>query len=77
MVAACLVDFSRLGVYATSLASEGAKLDYVLLGLAVLSAFAGTAWGNAYLKKATMKGIQRLVAVLLAVVAAGLVAGLL
>ncbi|MFO0803013.1 MAG: TSUP family transporter [Gemmataceae bacterium] len=73
----CLIDFSRLGVYGASLAKAGDSLDYGLLAAAVLSAFAGAFLGNHYLKKLTMTAIQRLVAILLALVAAALIAGLL
>jgi uncharacterized protein len=74
---ACLIDFSRLGIYYSSLAKEEVHLNYSLLSAAVLSAFAGAALGNNYLKKMTMPGIQRIVAVMLLVVALGLVTGAL
>ncbi|HKB06254.1 MAG TPA: sulfite exporter TauE/SafE family protein [Gemmataceae bacterium] len=77
VVLACLIDVSRLGVYSASLAAEARNLDYGLLTAAVLSAFAGAALGNRYLKKVTMRGIQRTVAVMLAAVALGLMSGLL
>jgi uncharacterized protein len=77
VVIGCLIDFSRLGVYSTSLVTAGASLDYGLLTAAVLSAFAGAALGNRYLKKLTMVGIQRIVAVMLFVVAVGLMSGVL
>jgi uncharacterized protein len=75
VVIACLIDFARLAIYSTSIAPQ--PLHYGLLAAAVLAAFAGAALGNAYLKKMTMPGIQRLVAILLFGVAAGLVSGLL
>lgn len=77
VVIACLIDISRLLIYSTALARQSAALDYGVLAAAVLAAFAGAALGNAYLKKMTMPGIQRLVAALLFVVALGLVSGLL
>lgn len=77
VVIACLIDVSRLGVYSASLADVGAELDYPLLTAAVLSAFVGTVLGNRYLKKVTMLGIQRIVAVMLFLVALGLIGGLL
>jgi uncharacterized protein len=77
VVIACLIDVSRLGVYSASLAAEAGRLDYGLLSAAVLSAFAGAALGNRYLKKVTMRGIQRTVAVMLALVALGLISGVL
>ena len=77
VVIACLIDFSRLVIYSTALARESAHFNYGLLAAAVLAAFAGAALGNNYLKKMTMPGIQRIVAVMLFVVALGLVSGLL
>ncbi len=77
VVIGCLIDFSRLGVYSTSIADVGARLDYALLTAAVLSAFAGAALGNRYLKKLTMVGIQRIVAAMLFLVAVGLISGVL
>jgi hypothetical protein len=77
VVIACLIDLSRLGVYWAALRSEGSRLDYVLLATAVLAAFLGALAGNRYLKKMTMPGIQRIVAIMLAAVALGLVLGLL
>jgi uncharacterized membrane protein YfcA len=77
VVVACLIDFSRLAIYSSSLASESPRLNYGLLAAAVFAAFLGAALGNSYLKKMTMPGIQRTVAVMLFVVALGLVSGLL
>jgi len=76
VVVACLIDLARLGVYSRSLL-EGPQLDYGLIVGAVLSAFAGAYLGNRFLKKMTMRGIQRIVAVLLFVVAVGLACGFL
>jgi len=77
VVVACLIDFTRLGVYAAALAAAGDRLDYALLAAVVASAFAGAALGNRYLKKLTMAGVQRVVAAMLFVVALGLIAGVL
>ena len=74
---ACLIDFTRLGIYSTALAREGSRLDYGLLAVGVLAAFAGAFFGNRYLKKMTMPEIQRLVAALLFLVAIGLITGIL
>ena len=70
-------DVARLGVYfprygAVSLAQHGP-----LLAAATASAFVGAFAGNRLLKKVTLKGIQRGVAVLLIVVAVGIAAGVL
>ncbi len=77
VVVACLIDFSRLGVYVPALLATGADLDYTLLGVTVLSAFAGAYLGNRYLKKVTMRGVQVIVAAMLMAVAVGLASGLL
>lgn len=77
VVIACLIDASRLGVYSRALLAEGARLDYGLLGVAVAAAFAGAWLGNRFLKKLTMRGVQRVVAVLLVLVAVGLLTGVL
>jgi len=77
VVVACLIDFSRLAIYSRSLISGNTHFNYGLLVAAVFAAFAGTMLGNNYLRKMTMPGIQRLVAVMLFVVAIGLVSGLL
>lgn len=77
VVISSLIDVSRLGVYARALADEAARIDYWLLGGAVLSAFAGAALGNRFLKAMTMHGIRWIVAGMLLVVAAGLTVGVL
>jgi uncharacterized membrane protein YfcA len=73
---AVLIDVSRLGVYSTQFLREARDLDYVLLGGAVLSAFAGAWLGNRFLKKLTMAHVQRIVAALLFAVGLALVLGL-
>lgn len=77
VVVAVLVDVSRLSVYAGGLYESRASIDYVTLGVAVLAAFAGAVLGNWYLRKLTMKSLQRIVAVALGFAAGALMAGLL
>jgi uncharacterized membrane protein YfcA len=79
VVIACLIDFSRLGVYFNALADTRGQfgLNYVFLIIAVLSAFVGSVLGNRYLKKMTMPGVQRVVALALFFVAVGLMVGVL
>jgi hypothetical protein len=77
VVIACLIDLSRLGVYARSLLAEGSELDYGLLAAAVASAFVGAVLGNRYLKKITMRRVQQIVAAMLFLVGLGLMAGVL
>ena len=74
---AVLIDISRLGIYGRSLATQRAHLDYALLGAAILSAFVGAYAGSRMLTKVTMRTIQGLVGAMLAVVGAGLIAGVL
>jgi len=77
IVVACLIDISRLGVYTQTFLAETTPLDHGVLVAAVLSAFAGAVLGNRYLKKMTMKFMQRIVAVMLVGVALALISGLL
>jgi uncharacterized protein len=76
VVIACLIDVTRLAVYASSI-SEPPSLGFGVLAAAVVAAFAGSWLGNRFLKKATLQGVQRLVAVMLMVFAIGLVLGVL
>ncbi len=76
VVLACVVDLARLAIY-SNLEWKSLTPNLPLLGAAVCAAFAGAALGNRYLRKMTLPGIQRLVAVLLVAVALGLMSGLL
>lgn len=76
-VIACLVDISRLGVYAGKVASVWSQLDWPLLGTAMAAAIAGALLGKRFLAGMTMEAVQRIVAGLLVLVAAGLVSGAL
>jgi uncharacterized membrane protein YfcA len=77
VLVAALIDISRLGVYVQALLREHAQIDYLLLGGAVLAAFAGAVVGNRWLQTLTMEGVRRIVAAMLLLVALGLVAGLI
>jgi uncharacterized membrane protein YfcA len=74
---AFLIDVSRLGMYVRLFAAHRHEFDYVLLIGAVMAALGGATVGNRYLSKATMGGVQTIVAILLFGVAAGLILGLL
>lgn len=76
VVIACLIDVGRLGVYVPAMASRP-SLDYGILAAAVLAAFAGSWLGNRYLKKTTLRSVQRLVAIMLLVFATALFLGLI
>ena len=77
VVIACLVDATRLGLYARNLAAAAGRLDWPLLATATGAAFAGAYGGSKLLRKTTLAGIQRLVGALMFFVALGLVSGLL
>jgi uncharacterized membrane protein YfcA len=77
VVIACLIDVSRLGVYSQRLFAVRESLDYWLLAVAVLAAFAGVLLGTWFLKKLTVNALRTVVGVLLCVVAVGLIAGVL
>jgi uncharacterized membrane protein YfcA len=74
---AFLIDVSRLSIYAPLIIAQHGELDYTLLAAAVIAALAGSLLGNRYLHKATLPGIQIFVAILLFIVALGLISGLL
>jgi uncharacterized membrane protein YfcA len=74
---AFLIDVSRLSIYSRLILEQRAELDYGLVSAAVVAAMMGSLLGNHFLPKATMRGIQGLVAVLLFAVALGLITGLL
>lgn len=77
VVIACLIDVARLVEYVPNIMAAQADLDYAMLATAVLAAFAGAVAGNRYLKKMTLERVQRLVAVMLLLVAIGLITGVL
>jgi uncharacterized membrane protein YfcA len=77
VVVATLVDISRLGVYGQSILSHRSDLDYGILAAAVLSAFVGAMLGNRFLRKLTLRALQRIVGTMLALLALALIAGIL
>ncbi|HAZ09253.1 MAG TPA: hypothetical protein DCZ01_12205 [Elusimicrobia bacterium] len=77
VVIACLVDVTRLGVYATKFSVVDVGANAGLLTAATLSAFAGAWGGNRLLHKITIRAVQWAVAVMLFVIAVGLVTGVI
>lgn len=65
VVIACMVDVSRLTVYARQIALGYENMNYYLLIAATLSAFAGSFIGRKLMKKITLKFVQRVVGVML------------
>lgn len=76
IVIACIVDFSRLGVYYTRFSDGILKENLALILAATLSAFAGAYLGSMLLKKVTMRGVQVIVTVMLVVLSVGIGLGL-
>jgi uncharacterized protein len=76
IVIACLVDFSRLGVYFTRFSKSGLTENITLVTAATLSAFAGAYFGNKLLKKVTMETIQIIVTILLVILSLAIGLGL-
>jgi len=74
---AFLIDLSRLSMYAQLIVNNHAEFDYALLAAAACCALAGSVLGNRYLHKATLPGIQKLVAVMLFVIALSMITGIL
>ena len=74
---AFLIDVSRLTIYYRLIVRHHGEFDYSLLAAVVVCALLGAALGNHYLPKATMPGIQGVVAVMLFLVSLGLISGLL
>ena len=74
---ACLVDLSRLTVYAASLRAAWRPGDVGLLAAAVAAAFGGAVLGSYMLPRLTLVAVQRVVAATLAAVAIGMMTGLL
>lgn len=76
VMVACLVDFMRLGVYATGFVNTGLKMHWQILLAATLCAMTGAFIGNRLFRKTTLKFIQAFVAIFLLLIAAGLILGM-
>lgn len=74
---ACLVDFTRLSVYASRFTSANLHENLALLISATLAAIAGAYLGKRLLKKVTFRSIQLLVAVMLILISIALGSGLI
>ena len=69
VVVACMIDITRMSVYAQHLAASGIRENALLLVVATLSAFLGVYVGSRLLAKITMRTVQGVVTVLLFIVA--------
>ncbi|MDO9153794.1 MAG: sulfite exporter TauE/SafE family protein [Paludibacter sp.] len=77
VVIACLVDFTRLSVYASRFTSANLHENLSLLISATLAAIAGAYFGKKLLKKVTLRSIQLIVAIMLVLISIALGLGLI
>jgi uncharacterized membrane protein YfcA len=77
VVISCLVDFTRLSVYASRFREANLQDHLTLIIFAVLAAMAGASISNLILKKITFKFIQKLVALMLIMIGLALGAGII
>jgi uncharacterized protein len=77
IVIACMVDFSRLGIYFTLFSKSGLVEHLELVIAATCAAFAGAYFGNRLLKKVTMETIQLTVTVLVLMLSVALGLGII
>ena len=77
VVIACLVDFTRLSVYASRFTTANLHENMTLLISATLAAIAGAYFGKKLLKKVTLRSIQLVVAIMLILISIALGAGII
>lgn len=77
VVIAVIIDLSRMVVYATIFKSVREGINYSLLAVATLCAFAGAYIGNKLMKKITIETLHTIVAVMLLIIALLLGAGII
>ena len=74
---ACLIDITRLSVYSKNILAVKDSIDWKMVIIATLSAFAGAVLGNKILKKVTIETVQMVVAAALIVFAVFLGVGII
>ncbi|HDR68419.1 MAG TPA: sulfite exporter TauE/SafE family protein [Bacteroidaceae bacterium] len=77
VVIACLVDFTRLSVYASRFKDANLHEHLILIISATLAAIIGAFTGNKLLKKVTLRFVQALVAIMLFLISIALGAGII
>jgi uncharacterized membrane protein YfcA len=76
IVIACIIDFSRLGVYFTRFSESGLHENLSTVIAATLSAFIGAYFGSKLLTKVTMESVQTIVTIMLILLSVALGLGL-
>jgi uncharacterized protein len=74
---AVMVDIARMSIYGFDMTQQHLNVDWLLVSIASLSAFLGAYLGAKLLKKVTLGFVQLIVSMLLAIVAIGLIFGVL
>ena len=77
VVCACLVDVSRISVYAASISAGWSELRLDLLALATLAAFGGAWQGNKLVKKTELPLLNRIISLALIAFAVAFALGLI
>ncbi len=77
VVVSAMVDFTRIGVYATRFSKAGLIDNITLVLCATAAGVAGSFLGNKLLKKVTMQNVQLIIAVMLILISVALGAGLI
>jgi len=77
VVLAVMVDLSRMLIYGWDIATQQHDMNWLLVIVASLSAFSGAYFGAKLLEKLSIKAVQLAVSSLLAMIALGLIAGVL
>lgn len=76
VVLSCMVDFTRLSVYATRFLEAGLMDNLPLVALATLAGITGSILGNKLLKKVTLGFVQTFVAIMLIVISVAMGLGI-
>lgn len=74
---ALIIDITRISTYLVELRDFTWRENAMLIATATVAAFIGSFAASRVLRKVTMQGVQRMVAILLGVISAGLVTGIL
>ena len=76
VVIAVMVDVSRLLVYGHDMSVARGNIDWLLVSVACVAAFAGACFGVKLLRKVTIRFVQIMVSLMLVIVALGMMAGI-